>query len=71
MNEFLEQFLIESRELVEQATGDLLALSEAADDTANDSRRRVRGCEANGDRLSEYALERDGPLGKQIEVKVE
>jgi two-component system, chemotaxis family, sensor kinase CheA len=28
MNEFLEQFLIESRELVEQATGDLLALEQ-------------------------------------------
>ncbi len=28
MNEFLEQFLIESRELIEQATGDLLALEQ-------------------------------------------
>src|SRR4029079_5151173 len=26
MNEFLEQFLVEARELVEQATGELLAL---------------------------------------------
>ena len=32
MNEFLEQFLIESREHVEQATADLLALEEAPDD---------------------------------------
>ncbi|GIL40870.1 chemotaxis protein CheA [Roseiterribacter gracilis] len=32
MNEFLEQFLIESRELVEQATGDLLALEESPQD---------------------------------------
>jgi two-component system chemotaxis sensor kinase CheA len=31
MNEFLEQFLIESRELVEQATEDLLALEQAPD----------------------------------------
>ena len=34
MNEFLEQFLIESRELVEQATGDLLALEQDATDRA-------------------------------------
>jgi len=32
MNEFLEQFLIECRELVEQATGDLLALEQTPDD---------------------------------------
>src|SRR3954465_13968181 len=32
MNEFLEQFLIESRELVEQATQDLLALEQTPDD---------------------------------------
>ena len=32
MNEFLEQFLIECRELVEQATDDLLALEETPDD---------------------------------------
>jgi two-component system chemotaxis sensor kinase CheA len=32
MNEFLEQFLIECRELVEQATSDLLALEQAPDD---------------------------------------
>ena len=32
MNEFLEQFLLESRELVEQATGDLLALEENPQD---------------------------------------
>ncbi|WP_216353967.1 Hpt domain-containing protein, partial [Burkholderia cenocepacia] len=32
MNEFLEQFLIECRELVEQGTGDLLALEQAPDD---------------------------------------
>ena len=32
MNEFLEQFLIESRELVEQAADDLLALEQAPDD---------------------------------------
>lgn len=32
MNEFLEQFLAESRELVEQATADLLALERAPDD---------------------------------------
>jgi two-component system chemotaxis sensor kinase CheA len=31
MNEFVEQFLIESRELVEQATGDLLALEQTPD----------------------------------------
>jgi two-component system chemotaxis sensor kinase CheA len=31
MDEFVEQFLIESRELVEQATGDLLALEQAPD----------------------------------------
>ena len=31
MDEFLEQFLIESRELVEQATGDLLALEQTPD----------------------------------------
>ena len=29
MNEFLEQFLLEARELVEQATDDLLALEES------------------------------------------
>src|SRR4051812_7796437 len=33
MNEFIEQFLIEARELVDQATGDLLALEEQPDDT--------------------------------------
>lgn len=32
MNEFLEQFLVESRELVAQATDDLLALEERPDD---------------------------------------
>ena len=32
MNEFLEQFLIEARELVEQATGDLLAVEERPGD---------------------------------------
>src|ERR1700733_4979481 len=32
MNEFLEQFLIEARELVEQASDDLLALEQAPDD---------------------------------------
>jgi len=32
MNEFLEQFLLESRELVEQATGDLLGLEENPQD---------------------------------------
>jgi two-component system chemotaxis sensor kinase CheA len=32
MNEFIEQFLVESRELVEQAVGDLLALEQAPDD---------------------------------------
>ena len=32
MNEFLEQFLVESRELVEQATDDLLALEKTPDD---------------------------------------
>ena len=30
MNEFIEQFLLESRELVEQATDDLLALEQGA-----------------------------------------
>jgi two-component system chemotaxis sensor kinase CheA len=35
VNEFLEQFLIESRELVEQATGDLLALEAAPDDAGH------------------------------------
>ena len=34
MNEFLEQFLIECRELVEQATADLLALEQQPDDNA-------------------------------------
>ena len=34
VNEFLEQFLIEGRELVEQATEDLLALEEAPEDRA-------------------------------------
>ena len=34
MNEFIEQFLIESRELVEQATDDLLALEKTPDDKA-------------------------------------
>ena len=34
MNEFLEQFLIESRELVEQAAADLLALEQAPEDRA-------------------------------------
>jgi two-component system chemotaxis sensor kinase CheA len=33
MNEFVEQFLLEARELVEQATGDLLALEEKPDRT--------------------------------------
>jgi two-component system chemotaxis sensor kinase CheA len=32
MNEFIEQFLIESRELVDQAVADLLALEQKADD---------------------------------------
>ena len=32
MNEFLEQFLIECRELVEQGTADLLALEQTPDD---------------------------------------
>jgi len=32
MNEFIEQFLLEARELVEQATGDLLALEETPED---------------------------------------
>src|SRR5580692_8302089 len=32
MNEFLEQFLIEARELVEQGTADLLALERAPSD---------------------------------------
>ena len=32
MNEFLEQFLVEARELVEQATADLLALERDPDD---------------------------------------
>ena len=32
MNEFVEQFLLESRELVEQATSDLLALEQRTDD---------------------------------------
>jgi two-component system, chemotaxis family, sensor kinase CheA len=32
MNEFLEQFVLEARELVEQATADLLALEQAPDD---------------------------------------
>ncbi len=32
MDEFLEQFLTESRELVEQATADLLALEQSPDD---------------------------------------
>jgi two-component system chemotaxis sensor kinase CheA len=35
MNEFLEQFLIESRELVEQGTADLLALEKAPADAAH------------------------------------
>ena len=35
MNEFLEQFLIEARELVEQGTADLLALEAAPADRAN------------------------------------
>src|SRR4051812_37916277 len=34
MNEFVEQFLIESRELVAQASDDLLALEERPDDRA-------------------------------------
>ena len=34
MNEFIEQFLLESRELVEQATDDLLALEEHPGDSA-------------------------------------
>lgn len=34
VNEFLEQFLIEGRELVEQATEDLLSLEESPDDQA-------------------------------------
>jgi len=32
MNEFVEQFLLEARELIEQATGDLLALEQRAND---------------------------------------
>ena len=32
MNEFIDQFLIESRELVEQATDDLLALEKSPHD---------------------------------------
>jgi two-component system, chemotaxis family, sensor kinase CheA len=32
MNEFIEQFLLEARELIEQATSDLLALEHQADD---------------------------------------
>jgi two-component system chemotaxis sensor kinase CheA len=32
MNEFVEQFLVESRELVAQASDDLLALEERPDD---------------------------------------
>ena len=32
MNEFIEQFLLESREHVESATRDLLALEQASDD---------------------------------------
>ena len=35
MNEFLEQFLVEARELVEQATADLLALERDPDDRAS------------------------------------
>jgi two-component system chemotaxis sensor kinase CheA len=35
MNEFLEQFLVEARELIEQATSDLLALERASDDRAS------------------------------------
>jgi two-component system, chemotaxis family, sensor kinase CheA len=35
MNEFLEQFLVEARELVEQATADLLALERAPHDRAS------------------------------------
>ena len=34
MNEFVEQFLLEARELVEQATDDLLALEQGADGAA-------------------------------------
>ncbi len=34
MNEFLEQFLVESRELIEQASSDLLALEQDATDRA-------------------------------------
>jgi two-component system chemotaxis sensor kinase CheA len=33
MNEFVEQFLLESRELIEQATTDLLAVEENPGDT--------------------------------------
>ena len=33
MNEFVEQFLLESRELVEQATADLLAVEENPGDS--------------------------------------
>jgi two-component system chemotaxis sensor kinase CheA len=35
MNEFLEQFVIESRELIEQATADLLAIEQAPEDKAH------------------------------------
>jgi two-component system, chemotaxis family, sensor kinase CheA len=35
MNEFLEQFLVEARDLVEQATADLLALERQPDDRAS------------------------------------
>ena len=35
MNEFLEQFLVEARELVEQATADLLALEREPGDRAS------------------------------------
>jgi two-component system chemotaxis sensor kinase CheA len=35
MNEFLEQFLVEARELIEQATADLLALEREPDDRAS------------------------------------
>ena len=38
MNEFLEQFLIEARELVEQGTNDLLVLEQDAD-----SREKIDG----------------------------
>ena len=35
MNEFLEQFVVEARELIEQVTADLLALEREPGDRAN------------------------------------